>query len=213
MFIGEVSVLDFSKDFYVIQSAFFLMFIFFMVIVLMNLLNALAVADANEMLEDADMEMLHGLLVTVTFWENLVHGDPHNRFQWAVLPLSSLARLSWWPSPEHIKVLPENFRIRFLPHRHPEGPSSPWRWLGMNRCESDFVRVENTREGDKDMWVEREIVKDAIAKTHLSEQKEAEKKYSDTAEAVNVLEKKMCARSADMESQLCAIITAIQKIG
>lgn len=37
----------------------------------MNLLNALAVADAKEMLRDAEMEMLHTLLTTVAFWEKV----------------------------------------------------------------------------------------------------------------------------------------------
>ena len=50
---------------------FFLGFVFFIVIVLMNLLNALAVADAKEMLEDAEMETLYDLLTTVAFWEKV----------------------------------------------------------------------------------------------------------------------------------------------
>ena len=37
----------------------------------MNLLNALAVADAKEMLRDAEMETLHELLTTVAFWEKV----------------------------------------------------------------------------------------------------------------------------------------------
>ena len=38
----------------------------------MNLLNALAVADAKEMLRDAEMEMLHELFTTVAFWEKVI---------------------------------------------------------------------------------------------------------------------------------------------
>ena len=52
---------------------FFAGFVFFIVIVLMNLLNALAVADAKEMLEDADMETLCSLLGTVAFWEKVMN--------------------------------------------------------------------------------------------------------------------------------------------
>ena len=66
-------------------------------IVLMNLLNALAVADAKEMLEDADLEMLHGLLTTVAFWEKVVQGDPENRFRWSLLPMKEMVGSSWWP--------------------------------------------------------------------------------------------------------------------
>ena len=47
---------------------FFLGFVFFIVIVLMNLLNALAVADAKEMLEDAAV-----LKQAVVIWKAATH--------------------------------------------------------------------------------------------------------------------------------------------
>ena len=131
MFIGEVGIPPLTQEFYVIQAVFFLGFIFFFVIVLMNLLNALAVADAKDMLEDADMEMLHSLLTTVAFWENIVHGDPEHRFSWSLVPLQQLAKSSMWPSPRRISVLPSTAKVcsalqpalhcvqvHFLPHKH-----------------------------------------------------------------------------------------------
>ena len=95
---------------------FFLGFVFFIVIVLMNLLNALAVADAKEMLEDADLEMLHGLLTTVAFWEKVVQGDPGNRLRWCLLPLKDMVGSSWWPvRPATLSVLSPTPVLRFLP--------------------------------------------------------------------------------------------------
>ena len=96
---------------------FFLGFVFFIVIVLMNLLNALAVADAKEMLEDADLEMLHSLLTTVAFWEKVVHGDPKNRLRWSLLPLKRMVGSSWWPlNPNILSVLSSTPVLQFLPN-------------------------------------------------------------------------------------------------
>ena len=95
---------------------FFLGFVFFIVIVLMNLLNALAVADAKEMLEDADLEMLHSLLTTVAFWEKVVQGDPENRFRWSLLPMKEMVGSSWWPvGPGAMSVLSSTSVLKFLP--------------------------------------------------------------------------------------------------
>ena len=83
----------------------------------MNLLNALAVADAKEMLEDADLEMLHSLLTTVAFWEKVVHGDPENRLRWGLLPLSRMVGSAWWPlNPRILSVLSSSPHLRFLPN-------------------------------------------------------------------------------------------------
>ena len=83
----------------------------------MNLLNALAVADAKEMLEDADLEMLHSLLTTVAFWEKVVHGDPENRLRWCLLPLTRMVSSSWWPINPHIlSVLSPSPLLQFLPN-------------------------------------------------------------------------------------------------
>ena len=83
----------------------------------MNLLNALAVADAKEMLEDADLEMLHGLLTTVAFWEKVVQGDPENRLRWCLLPLNKMVGSSWWPiNPRILSVLSSTPLLQFLPN-------------------------------------------------------------------------------------------------
>ena len=81
MFVGEVELFDVAKSeaFQWLEIVFFLIFIFFLAVVLMNLLNALAIVDTKELVEDAEMEMLSSLLETVSFWENLKEKDPHNR--------------------------------------------------------------------------------------------------------------------------------------
>jgi len=91
MFVGEVELFDVSKSsetFKWLEIIFFLMFIFFLAVVLMNLLNALAIVDTRELLEDAEMETLYSLLETVSFWENLKANDPHKR-----LPCSFLSMI------------------------------------------------------------------------------------------------------------------------
>ena len=87
MFVGEVELFPVSSNatFKWFEIAFFFFFIFFLVVVLMNLLNALAIMDTKELLEDVEMEMLYSLLETVAFWENLRKNDPHNRFDWSLL--------------------------------------------------------------------------------------------------------------------------------
>ena len=93
MFVGEVELFDVSKNseiFKWLQIFFFLYFIFFLAVVLMNLLNALAIADTKELLEDAEMEMLHSLLETISFWENLKEGDPHRRLTWSLFKVMNM---------------------------------------------------------------------------------------------------------------------------
>merc|ERR1719422_2391714 len=90
MFVGEVELFDVSdsKVFKSLEIGFFLFFIFFLAVVLMNLLNALAIVDTRELVEDAEMEMLFSLMETVSFWENLKQNDPHKR-----LPCSFLSMI------------------------------------------------------------------------------------------------------------------------
>merc|ERR1719422_1266612 len=89
MFVGEVELFDVSdsKVFKSLEIGFFLFFIFFLAVVLMNLLNALAIVDTRELVEDAEMEMLFSLMETVSFWENLKQNDPHNRLSMSFLSL------------------------------------------------------------------------------------------------------------------------------
>ena len=57
MFVGEVDFedipIDPAKTFSVVSYAFFLIFVLMMVVILMNLLNGLAVADVGEIVRDA----------------------------------------------------------------------------------------------------------------------------------------------------------------
>jgi len=87
MFVGEVELFPLSSNatFKLFEIGFFFFFIFFLVVVLMNLLNALAIMDTKELLEDVEIEMLHSLLETVAFWENLRKNDPYNKFEWSLL--------------------------------------------------------------------------------------------------------------------------------
>ena len=68
MFVGEVELFDVSESvaFKWMEIGFFLSFIFFLLVVLMNLLNALAIADTKDLMDDAEMEMLSSLLETVS---------------------------------------------------------------------------------------------------------------------------------------------------
>ena len=57
MFVGELDFedipIDPAKTFSVVSYAFFLIFVLMMVVILMNLLNGLAVADVGEIVRDA----------------------------------------------------------------------------------------------------------------------------------------------------------------
>jgi Ni/Fe-hydrogenase subunit HybB-like protein len=78
MFVGEVELFDVSESLYFkwIEIGFFLCFIFFLAVVLINLLNALAIVDTKDLMDDAAMDMLSSLLETVSFWENLKLKEP-----------------------------------------------------------------------------------------------------------------------------------------
>lgn len=93
MFVGEVELFDISDSFKWLEIGFFLFFIFFLGVVLMNLLNALAIVDTRELMDDAEMEMLSSLLETVSFWENLKQEDPNKRFVWSLFSLMNVMRL------------------------------------------------------------------------------------------------------------------------
>lgn len=54
------------------QCFFYLAFLLVMVVILFNLLNGLAVRDAGEMLDSAEVDMLYSLLSIVAFWDKFV---------------------------------------------------------------------------------------------------------------------------------------------
>ena len=158
MFIGEVSVPIWNPNvddgFRVAQTIFFLSFVFFIVIVLMNLLNALAVAEVREMFED--VETLNSLLTTVSYWENLLHGDSSRRFKLSLLPLARLAR-HVLPSPSCIAVVPTNSPF-FFPNKA-ERNYIVW---GLHESyKHDMVRVKSLDMKDIEgaPWVEEAIIK------------------------------------------------------
>ena len=209
MFIGEVSVPTFDQDVYTIQAVFFIGFVFFLVIVLMSLLNALAVADAREMLEVADMEMLRGLLATVAFWENLANGDPKKRFSWSALPLKRLTKLCWWPNPKYwLNVLHGEEKLCFLPFRKTkkeEGVKGALSHvmnllilMGLSKRE---VPVENARTYfNFEMNVERRMIKSAIRKIK-SEEADTSEKVTKRLEEMEKLQTKMVKKWEQVEKQ------------
>ena len=209
MFIGEVRVPTMSDNFYYSQALFFLCFVFFVVIVLMNLLNALAVADAKEMLEDADMEMLHSLLRTVAFWEHLVAGDPHSRLPCSLLPLARV--VSWCHLPSSLSII-SSPRLHLLPH-HPTtwGQEFPWdiiwllqEFLGWN---GRRVRVQGTPSD----WVEGHIVREALARVNSQEKAESRVEVEEVVSAVN---KKIEETYSEMDNKIYNIVlTALEVKG
>ena len=115
MFLGEVEAGSFSQDRYLwmIEATIFMGFMFFLVVVLMNLLNALAIADASELREQAEMEMLHTLLHTLTSWENIDRDYP------CLQHISAFFKLN-----KH-NVLPKSRKVNFLLKPH-EAPDRSW---------------------------------------------------------------------------------------
>ena len=167
MFLGEVSVPNMDDGFRVAQTIFFLSFIFFIVIVLMNLLNALAVAEVREMFEDVEVETLNSLLTTVSYWENLLHGDPNHRFKWSLLPLGWLAR-HVLPSPSCIAVLPTT-SLYFFPNKAERRYTIwlPWNHEGLRvRYTSDTKDLDDTNGAP---WVEEATIKDALLRVNMEE--------------------------------------------
>ena len=208
MFIGEVSVPNFDRDLYTIQAVFFLGFVFFLVIVLMSLLNALAVANAREMLEIADMEMLRGLLVTVAFWENLANGDPKHRFSWSALPLMRLTKLCWWPNPKFLNVLPGEAKLCFSPFRKSKKEdgvkgvmSSVMELLVIMGLSHRKVSVENSKTYfNWEMKVDRRMIKSAIRKIK-SEEADTSEKVTNKLEGLEKLQDKMMKKWEQAERQ------------
>ena len=209
MFIGEVGVPTMSENFYYSQAVFFLCFVFFVVIVLMNLLNALAVADAKEMLEDADMEMLHSLLRTVAFWENLVAGDPHARLPCSLLPL---ARMSAWCRLHSSLAAISSPRLHLLPH-HPTtwGEEFPcdiiWLLQELLGWNGRVVRVQGTPSD----WVEVHVVREALTRVNRQEKGESRVEVEEVVSAVN---KKIEDTYSDMDNKIYnLVLTALEVKG
>ena len=73
MFTGEQEFMNMpftsSAAYRVWETLYFLVFLIFTVVILMNMLNGLAVADARTMLEDSETDSLCALLETAAFWD------------------------------------------------------------------------------------------------------------------------------------------------
>ena len=73
MLLGEIELM--SIPFYpsgwmrIVEFVFFLSFLILMVLVLQNLLNALAIKDTEEMLNISEQEKLFSLMEVSNFWE------------------------------------------------------------------------------------------------------------------------------------------------
>ena len=80
MFVGELefSDLPMNTNTYLgmLAYAFFLAFIFLIVVVLMNLLNGLAVSDTNDIKEKAEIYSYISRVETISYLESVLLGDP-----------------------------------------------------------------------------------------------------------------------------------------
>ena len=112
---------------------------------------------------------MSGLLTTVSYWENLLRGDPHHRFKWSLLPLAWLAE-QVLPSPSRIAVIPAT-----SPYFFPIKAERSYIMWGLHESSKhDKVRVKYS-PGMKDMmkdmegapWVEKAIIKDALLRVNM----------------------------------------------
>ena len=69
MMLGEIEYMDIPIEDKVWRMLLFLAFLFSMPLVLLNLLNAVAIADVAEMIEEADKEVLYNLLILLEIVE------------------------------------------------------------------------------------------------------------------------------------------------
>ena len=67
MLLGEIEYMDIPIQNDLFRMFFFLMFLFSMTLSLLNLLNAVAIADTNEMIKEAEKQLLYNVLI---LWES-----------------------------------------------------------------------------------------------------------------------------------------------
>ena len=98
-----------------IQYLLFVSFLGLIVIILMNLLNALAVDDARVMRTEAEMTTLYQLFETIAFWDNVLHNVP------------------WCKQLIKFNVIPRSGKLFFLPF----GKTEPahYIWITKGFCE------------------------------------------------------------------------------
>ena len=80
MFVGELEFSDLpinaTTNLGMLAYAFFLAFIFLIVVVLMNLLNGLAVSDTNDIKDKAEIYSYISRVETISYMESVLLGDP-----------------------------------------------------------------------------------------------------------------------------------------
>ena len=123
MFVGELefSDLPMNTNTYLgmLAYAFFLAFIFLIVVVLMNLLNGLAVSDTNDIKEKAEIYSYISRVETISYMESVLLGDPFDFLtNWP--PSTFLARLPAMALCYQVAIiLPRN---ALLMHPHKKKP-------------------------------------------------------------------------------------------
>ena len=78
MFVGELEFSDIPFTTNPISTLLFIAFIFFIVVVLMNLLNGLAVSDITIIRDEAEVLSLKSQVDLISYWESILLNDPYN---------------------------------------------------------------------------------------------------------------------------------------
>ena len=94
MFVGELEFSDIPFTSNPISTFLFIAFIFFIVVVLMNLLNGLAVSDITIIRDEAEVLSLKSQVDLISYWESILLNDPYNFLTSWPKFLSSLPSLS-----------------------------------------------------------------------------------------------------------------------
>merc|ERR1719507_2156126 len=69
MMLGEIEYMDIPIEGDWWRMLFFFLFLFSITLVLLNLLNAVAITDTTEMIEEAEKDVLYNLLILMEVWE------------------------------------------------------------------------------------------------------------------------------------------------
>ena len=78
MFVGELEFSDIPFTSNPISTIMFIAFVFFIVVVLMNLLNGLAVSDITIIRDEAEVLSLKSQVDLISYWESILLNDPYN---------------------------------------------------------------------------------------------------------------------------------------
>ena len=78
MFVGELEFSDIPFSSNPISTIMFIAFVFFIVVVLMNLLNGLAVSDITIIRDEAEVLSLKSQVDLISYWESILLNDPYN---------------------------------------------------------------------------------------------------------------------------------------